>query len=77
MSVIPAENTLTKCRSCGARIFFARTANAKDMPLDAKPTRMITVDPLGPGERQHKVRWVETFTPHHATCPDAGKWRRE
>lgn len=66
---VPAENTLTTCRACGRRIFFARTASMKNMPIDAKPKRAMVVDPLGIGETQHKVRWIDTFVSHFDTCP--------
>ena len=73
---VPAENTIRECKSCGARIFFARTAEMRDMPLDAKPVRVIQIDELGPGETQHKIRWAESFKSHFATCPKAEDWRK-
>lgn len=72
---VPAENTITACRSCGAKIFFARTPAMKDMPLDAKPVRIIMVDPLKAGETQHTMRWGSAFVSHFSTCPEADKFR--
>lgn len=73
---VPAENTITRCRACGAQIFFARTASMKNMPLDVKPKRVIQVLPLGPGETQHKMTWGDAFASHFETCPEAERFRK-
>lgn len=72
----PAENTITECRGCGAKIFYARSENFADIPLDAKPTKVMVIQPLGPGETQHRCRLVDGFLSHFATCPDADKFRK-
>lgn len=73
---VPAENTIVECRACHAKIFFARTENMKNQPLNAKPVRVMVCDPLGPGETQHKVRWIDSFVSHFSTCAQAEKFRR-
>lgn len=77
MSAIPAEHQIVECRSCGARIFFARTQAMANSPLDAKPVRAIVVDDLGPGELQHKMRFINTFRSHFETCPNSKEHRRK
>ena len=59
------------CRSCGARVLWARTPAGKLMPLIEK--RVATHVYYGGG----KGEWVEvlTFKPHFADCPQADLWR--
>lgn len=73
----PAEFGVIACKSCGARIFFARTETGGRMPLDAKPVRAMAISDLGPGETEHRLRWVETYRSHFETCPAAEKHRRK
>lgn len=67
------------CRSCGASVFFARTAKGAtaildwesdeekgNMRLDAQGVARY-VGPIGEGPRYHSHFW---------TCPDAERWRR-
>lgn len=77
---------ITACRSCKARMFFARSiSTGKAMPFDAGASLLGTFaldrDLLGD--------WTATYVPpakhdaneplftsHFATCPDAPDWRR-
>lgn len=81
-----------ECRSCGARIFFAASAETgKRMPIDAEPVaggniRIITAEPA-PMPLARVVGAVidlfdETddgmrYVSHFATCPEADFWRTQ
>lgn len=59
------------CRACGASIVWATTEKGKAQPLDPRPEKRIVVD-------AHDIaRVVNTFMPHHATCPRAAEFRRK
>lgn len=70
------------CRSCNARIIWARTTGDKSMPVDAEP-----VDDGNIALTMHGHRIVATVTDaptlfgpalrksHFATCPEADEWR--
>lgn len=80
---------MSACRSCGAAILWARTKNGKAMPLDAEPTpegNVVLTGEVVPSARG-AVPICEVLAgpdlfgaplrmPHHATCPQADKWRR-
>lgn len=79
---------MTACRSCGAEIFFAHTANGKMMPLEIGPTGEgnVVVNFDGPepvvervyGEQQRHealAAGAELYLPHFAPCQDAALWR--
>lgn len=74
--------TLTKCRSCGASIFWARGKNGKQLPIDAEtvPGGNITIeDDPQKGLVAHvhgKPSGEHAYVSHFATCPQAGKWRK-
>jgi hypothetical protein len=70
----------SKCRSCGAKIFWYYTASGKLMPVDAEPCADGnlainydgTVMVVGSGSgRQPRYR------SHFATCPNAARHRRQ
>ena len=70
----------TTCRSCGAVIVWATTVGGKHMPLDAEPAPAGNVY-LDEQRVAHVLRrgeqpTGETFTAHHATCPDGQAWKR-
>lgn len=76
---------MTNCRSCAAQIEFVRTVAGRTMPLDAAPTpegnvRIIDglAHVLGPLDTAvlTEAERAELRMPHHATCPDAGEWKR-
>jgi hypothetical protein len=75
------------CRSCRARIFWARTTTGKMMPIDPVQDEngLITltreegqVAPLATvhGKDKPPPDSVPRYTSHFATCPAAGKHRK-
>ena len=67
----PVLQDVRKCEACGAPIIFVKTAaTGKWQPLDAKPERRMVIN-----EDQLAVS-TTTWTPHHATCPHAERFRR-
>jgi hypothetical protein len=64
-----------KCSKCSAEIVWAETVNGKKQPFDAKPEKrnIIAYDPSA-GKTLARV--VDTYMPHHATCPAAASFRR-
>jgi hypothetical protein len=66
---------IQKCRSCGADIVWAVTPSGARQPLDAKPDKRIALEMSDDGAPP-LARIVNTYTPHHATCPDAERWRK-
>lgn len=70
---------LGTCRSCGASIYWCRTPNGKAMPLDPEPVKRVVVVVRAPGPDlpdEEVAKVVETYVPHHATCPKADEFRR-
>lgn len=79
---------ITTCRSCNARIVWARTAfNGTPMPIDVDPvdngnilveeqehSGRLTALVLPPGDE--RIISETTYTSHFATCPDGDQWRR-
>lgn len=79
---------VTNCRgvSCGAPIIFVRTRARNMMPVDADPivakggeSGFVVDDDEDPPT----ATWVsqaqagqELYQSHHATCPDAARFRR-
>ena len=77
----------SKCRSCGARVIWTRTAaTGKAMPVDVEPSAKgnivltdledrtptaVYVDLLN----QADYRDAPKYLSHFATCPDAKSWR--
>lgn len=75
----------TKCSACQADVVFVPSAKSgKAMILDAKPRKGgvlvlpgITNQLVPPEGVPHPaVAIVDVYTDHHATCPDADKFRR-
>lgn len=73
---------VVSCRSCNARIIWARTTGDRAMPVDAEPVDGGNIELTMQG---HRVVATVTDAPtlfgpalrtsHFATCPDADKWR--
>ncbi len=75
----------SSCKGCTASIIWATTVNGKVMPLDAKPdpTGHFTLSPdksaklwalpAAPSDAPDRLR----YTSHFATCPAAGRFRKE
>lgn len=69
----------TTCRSCGAAILWAVTPAGKRMPVDAQPTKRISLDSYGVktfGDLAPVANVVDTYTSHFATCPSAAQHRK-
>lgn len=62
---------ITRCRSCGAKIRWTRTAAGKLMPLDYEPSPRGTVVLTSSSRREVK------YISHLATCPQANLHRRK
>lgn len=70
--------TPDRCRSCRARIHWARTAAGKAMPIEERSggNLVVETDLLGDAVVQVVEAGSGTHDSHFATCPDARKWRR-
>lgn len=63
---------MAKCKSCKAPIRFVLTADRGiQIPLDAKPRKFIQLNSDG------MATFVDGYTAHFETCPDAAKFRRK
>lgn len=62
-------------------IVWAVTEKGKRIPLDRDPKQMVVMVPnmkqdRNPAEDPPRVASVQAvYMPHHATCPDAGRFR--
>lgn len=78
-----------RCRSCGARILWARTEKGKFIPLNEDPSDAGTLVLVFEGDQTptamhhgslgraaDDVRW-ERFVPHWSTCPNAAEHRAQ
>jgi hypothetical protein len=75
--------------NCGAEIVWAETIKGKRIPLDAKSEKRIIVEDFFESEDEGgqsgyyvksfrpAARFVDTFMPHHATCPDVQNFRKK
>lgn len=77
---------LSRCRSCGATIVWARTTNHTSIPLDADQHRDLVIVADSPLEilqdvplvvRTLRGRRVKGPRSHYATCPQAASWRKK
>lgn len=76
----PKDIRACKGPNCGADIFFAVSEKGRPIPLDPKPVRQmqLTWEPDPSNVTQGglwRARSVEVYVPHHATCPDAKRFR--
>lgn len=62
-----------KCKGCGAEIYWVKTDNGKNMPIDAQPEKRIVIQEFM-GKRSGK--FVDTYISHFATCPQAKRFKR-
>lgn len=78
---------MSRCRSCNAKIIWAKTENGKRIPLDAEPVLALNVDPglfvLQPVAGYMNARTLPredgrlvARQSHFATCPNADQHRR-
>jgi hypothetical protein len=80
----PRRDDVSHCRSCRARIVWAKTPTGATMPVDASPAAdgdhvlypgpqgwlVLRVHEHADADRPH-------YKSHFATCPNAGAHRRE
>ena len=77
---------MSRCKSCTAEVFWARTASGKLIPIDAEPVEggnvhVVTrrVDGTPATVRVAKEELVhpgyDTYVSHFATCPSANEHR--
>jgi hypothetical protein len=76
-----------RCRSCGAKIFWAKTVRGRAIPLDVEPSPKGNIILKGGlahyitaatrAERADGEAVPEVYLTHFATCPFAGTHRRK
>jgi hypothetical protein len=71
---------MSQCRSCSAEIRWVFTAMGGRIPLDAEPVADGNIVLRGHTAHVIKADTVvppgePRYMPHHATCPDAKRWR--
>jgi hypothetical protein len=76
---------MVTCKSCGARIFWAKTRNCRSMPVDYEPAAdgNVCVTLTGGGAQavvlakgEEPPEHATRHTSHYATCPGAGEHRK-
>ena len=77
---------MASCRSCGAELVWAVTANGKRIPLDTKPVehpksglfRLVSagIDPRIRPPLAASADADDLYVSHFATCPNAEEWRK-
>jgi hypothetical protein len=80
---IPAAGSMAKCKSCNARILWARTNDGKSMPVNHEPVPdgnivlrdgraiVLTAAQLAVADDDQP-----RFKAHFATCPNAAQHRK-
>lgn len=64
---------VTRCKACRAPIVWAVTPNGARQPLDSEPAKRVVLDI---GVEPPLARVVDTYMPHHATCPKVAQFRK-
>ncbi len=67
----------SKCKGCDAPIIWFETPQGKRQPFDAKPMKRGQVN-IWPNEDENWtpiVHMIDTYMPHHATCPEVERFR--
>jgi len=59
------------CKSCGAKITWAKFISGKATPLDFPGEKRIVIDQDG------IAHVYDTFVSHFVTCPDAAQHRKK
>lgn len=68
---------MSTCRSCGAEILWAVTANGKRMPLDAQPVPgLFAIRDLPGHDPEATSPPISVYRSHFATCPNADQHRK-
>lgn len=72
--------SLSKCKSCGASIRWAKTPTGKSMPLDFEPAadgNIVLIDGLATAASPMELlSGKPVFRSHFATCPNAQAHRK-
>ncbi len=84
---MPKKPTPTRCRSCGAEMYFAKTEGGQTLPVDVEPreggnvlldfnqaTGQLTATVIGKDNMPPAGR--NRYMSHFATCPHAKSWRQ-
>lgn len=66
---------MTKCKSCGANIFWAKTEKGKNMPIDAQKSLCGNIQIGEDGVAV--VTGAGPYTSHFQTCPQKKQWRKK
>ena len=64
-----------KCKGCGADIWWTVTEKGKKIPLNDPPEKRFVIGDRGLVPDDVAIM-VNTYTPHHATCPEVEKFRK-
>jgi len=64
------------CKGCGAEILWAKSENGKNMPFNAAPLKVWTLD-TSDGHGNRLAKRVSSYLPHWATCPGAASFRKK
>ena len=80
----------SRCRACGAGIWWLKTTAGKRMPMSDQPVAFVPGDGkkvfyTEDGVQHHGRRWTQGedvyhdmgYESHFATCPEAGAFRRK
>ena len=65
---------ITKCKGCGADIFFIRTKKGKLAPISIASMEKRYILTRGDPDQEGKI--VDTYLPHHADCPEVDQFRK-
>lgn len=74
--------SLSKCRSCGVTIIFAKNvATGNTLCIDSEPVADGNIVLLGEDarivlKRDLPVKLMPAYKSHHATCPNAAQHRK-
>ena len=72
---------MTRCKSCGAQIAWAKSRAGKNIPLDVEPRadgNLVLVNgvAMAPEAAPLEVQGGPRYASHFATCPHAPAHRR-
>lgn len=74
----------SNCRACGAPMIWAKTVNGSLQPFDAEPSEkgnVVIKDGIAHVIKEdlfsEEAPEGQRFMPHHATCPEAKKFRKK
>jgi hypothetical protein len=65
------ERKTVTCRGCGAPIFFLKTPQGRNHPVDANPVKVW----IRPTDNPDAWVLAEGYVSHFATCPQAEAFR--